>query len=60
VKNVRYTAAYAKKQSKAKDDPQIIELRKRMLQRFLNRVASHPQLGSEQLFQRFLEPGAWV
>ena len=53
-------ADYAKMQSKAKDDQHTIDLRKRMLQSFLNRVATHEVLSSEHLFHRFLEPGAWV
>jgi hypothetical protein len=53
-------ADYAKKQSKAKDDPRIIEVRKRMLQSFLNRTASHEILGAEHVFHRFLLPGSWV
>ncbi|KAI9143757.1 hypothetical protein BKA69DRAFT_1026216 [Paraphysoderma sedebokerense] len=48
---------YAVKQNRAKQDPQIIEKRKRMLQSFLNRVAWHPVLSTEYVFHRFLEPG---
>ncbi|TPX54754.1 hypothetical protein PhCBS80983_g05791 [Powellomyces hirtus] len=51
-------ADYAAKPKKAKEDPQIIEQRKRMLQSFLNRVAAHPVLGEEHIFHRFLEGGA--
>ncbi|KAJ3411193.1 Sorting nexin, cytoplasm-to-vacuole targeting pathway/endosomal sorting [Chytridiales sp. JEL 0842] len=50
-------ADYAARPGKAKDDPKIIEQRKRMLQAFLNRVAAHPVLGREHVFHRFLEPG---
>ncbi|CAH1755770.1 18970_t:CDS:2 [Entrophospora sp. SA101] len=49
-------ADYATMQTKAKEDMTIIEKRKRMLQTFLNRVAKHPQLSSEHVFHRFLEP----
>ncbi|KAJ3279657.1 Sorting nexin, cytoplasm-to-vacuole targeting pathway/endosomal sorting [Borealophlyctis nickersoniae] len=48
-------AAYAAKPSKAKEDPSIIEKRKRMLQSFLNRIAAHPILNEEHVFHRFLE-----
>ncbi|KAJ3019027.1 Sorting nexin, cytoplasm-to-vacuole targeting pathway/endosomal sorting [Thoreauomyces humboldtii] len=51
-------ADYAAKPKKAKEDPQIIEQRKRMLQSFLNRVAAHPVLREEHVFHRFLEGGA--
>jgi hypothetical protein len=50
---------YAKMQSKAKDDQVIIDQRKRQLQFFLNRVASHEILGCEVLFQKFLEANQW-
>ncbi|KAJ3304910.1 Sorting nexin, cytoplasm-to-vacuole targeting pathway/endosomal sorting [Blyttiomyces sp. JEL0837] len=48
---------YAARPGKAKDDPKIIEQRKRCLQVFLNRIAAHPILGREHVFHRFLEPG---
>ncbi|KAI8818114.1 uncharacterized protein EV422DRAFT_538792 [Fimicolochytrium jonesii] len=48
-------ADYATKPNKAKEDPHIIEVRKRMLQSFLNRVAAHPVLREEHVFHRFLE-----
>ncbi|KAJ1553670.1 Sorting nexin, cytoplasm-to-vacuole targeting pathway/endosomal sorting, partial [Nowakowskiella sp. JEL0078] len=51
---------YATKQAKAKEDPNTIEKRKRMLQTFLNRVATHPLLSRDVVFHKFLEPGiAW-
>ncbi|KAI9202638.1 uncharacterized protein BJ171DRAFT_164969 [Polychytrium aggregatum] len=46
---------YATKQAKAKEDKAIIEKRKRMLQSFLNRVATHPLLVREHVFHQFLE-----
>ncbi|QRV74046.1 sorting nexin-41 [Ceratobasidium sp. AG-Ba] len=46
---------YAIKQSKAKEDASLIARRRRMLQVFLNRVASHPILSNEHVFHRFLE-----
>ncbi|KAI8801070.1 hypothetical protein BJ742DRAFT_685434 [Cladochytrium replicatum] len=53
-------ADYAAKQGKAKEDPLMIEKRKRMLQTFLNRIAAHPILGRDEAFHKFLEPGtAW-
>ncbi|KAJ8324610.1 Sorting nexin, cytoplasm-to-vacuole targeting pathway/endosomal sorting [Batrachochytrium dendrobatidis] len=51
-------AAYAAKPGKAKEDPNIILLRKRMLQTFLNRVAAHPILGSAHVFHLFLREAA--
>lgn len=51
---------YAIKQSKAKEDVQVIEKRKRMLKTFLNRVAAHPILGKNHVFHQFLEgPITW-
>ncbi|KAI9357695.1 hypothetical protein DFJ73DRAFT_820862 [Zopfochytrium polystomum] len=50
-------ADYATRPGKAKDDPKIIEQRKRMLQSFLNRVLGHPVLSREHVVHRFLEPG---
>lgn len=48
---------YAIKQTRAKTDPQIVQMRKRMLQMFLNRLLQHPVLSLEHMFHRFLEPG---
>ncbi|TPX32997.1 hypothetical protein SmJEL517_g03961 [Synchytrium microbalum] len=54
-------AAYATKPGKAKEDPSIIEKRKRLLQSFLNRVAAHPILGKEHVFHQFLQPNVtWI
>ncbi|CAG8528271.1 4656_t:CDS:2 [Funneliformis mosseae] len=50
-------ADYATLQNKAKEDVAMIEKRKRMLQSFLNRVSSHPQLSDEHVFHKFLETG---
>ncbi|CAI2168127.1 14682_t:CDS:2 [Funneliformis geosporum] len=50
-------ADYATLQNKAKEDIAMIEKRKRMLQSFLNRVSSHPQLSDEHVFHKFLETG---
>lgn len=47
---------YASKQSKAKEDANVIARRKRMLTVFLNRLGRHPILGEERVFHRFLEP----
>ncbi|XP_006462065.1 hypothetical protein AGABI2DRAFT_206241 [Agaricus bisporus var. bisporus H97] len=46
---------YAVKQSKAKEDANLISRRKRMLQTFLNRIARHPILSNEHVFHRFLD-----
>ncbi|CUA78197.1 Sorting nexin-41 [Cryptococcus neoformans var, neoformans B-3501A] [Rhizoctonia solani] len=46
---------YAIKQSKAKEDANLIARRRRMLQVFLNRIASNPILSLEHVFHRFLE-----
>ena len=46
---------YATKASKAKEDVNMIEKRKRMLQTFLNRVATHPVLSRFHCFHQFLE-----
>ncbi|KAG4084199.1 hypothetical protein H8356DRAFT_1016411 [Neocallimastix lanati (nom. inval.)] len=51
---------YAIKQGKAKDNPKIIEKRKRMLQVFLNRLGKHPVFASLHIFHVFLEPGNWL
>jgi len=45
---------YAVKQSKAKEDVNMIARRKRLLQSFLNRIAQHPILCSDHVFHRFL------
>ncbi|QRW17048.1 sorting nexin-41 [Rhizoctonia solani] len=46
---------YAIKQSKAKEDANLIARRRRMLQVFLNRIARHPILSNDHVFHRFLE-----
>ncbi|KAI7862748.1 hypothetical protein BDF14DRAFT_1851175 [Spinellus fusiger] len=46
---------YAALQTRVKDDLSMVEKRKRMLQTFLNRVKSHPGLGHDHVFHRFLE-----
>lgn len=52
---------YAVKQSKAKEDANLISRRKRMLQTFLNRIARHPILSNEHVFHRFLDGEvSWV
>lgn len=52
---------YAVKQNKAKEDAALIARRTRMLGTFLNRVASHPILGQDAVFHRFLDGGvSWV
>ncbi|WFD33069.1 hypothetical protein MSPP1_004126 [Malassezia sp. CBS 17886] len=48
-------ADYALKQGRAKNDAGVIAKRRRLLQRFLNRVAAHPVLGVDPVFQRFLD-----
>ncbi|KAI9478003.1 MAG: hypothetical protein EXX96DRAFT_569234 [Benjaminiella poitrasii] len=40
---------------KQKDDSFMIEKRKRMLERFLKKIASHPVLNQEHVFHRFLD-----
>lgn len=47
--------AYAAKPGKAQQDPKIILKRKRLLQSFLNRVASHPKLQGCHEFHLFLK-----
>ncbi|KAF9439257.1 Sorting nexin, cytoplasm-to-vacuole targeting pathway/endosomal sorting [Entomortierella beljakovae] len=49
---------YANIQNKSKEDAVIVEKRKRMLQKFLNRLAKHEILSYEHIFHRFLEPEA--
>lgn len=52
---------YATKQGKAKDDPAILERRKRLLQSFLNRVVRHPVLGRDHaVHQFFLKDAVWI
>ncbi|KAF9102362.1 Sorting nexin, cytoplasm-to-vacuole targeting pathway/endosomal sorting [Mortierella sp. AM989] len=46
---------YANLQNKSKEDAVIVEKRKRMLQKFLNRLAKHEILSYEHFFHRFLE-----
>ena len=46
---------YAAKQSKAKEDAQVIARRRRMLATFLNRLNRHPILSRERVFLRFLD-----
>ncbi|GAA99121.1 uncharacterized protein L969DRAFT_103164 [Mixia osmundae IAM 14324] len=46
---------YAVKQSKAKEDANVIARRKRMLTVFLNRIGRHPILSKEALFIKFLQ-----
>ncbi|KAI1316864.1 Sorting nexin, cytoplasm-to-vacuole targeting pathway/endosomal sorting [Mortierella claussenii] len=48
---------YANIQNKSKEDAVIVEKRKRMLQKFLNRLAKHEILSYEHVFHRFLETG---
>ena len=51
---------YAAKPGKAKENPTIIDKRKRLLQSFLNRIACHPILREEHVFHRFLRgEGSW-
>lgn len=50
---------YAVKQSKAKEDATIIARRKRMLQSFLRRCASHPELQHSDVLRKFLD-GRWT
>eukprot|EP00158_Paraphelidium_tribonemae_P008724 Partr_v1_DN28662_c1_g1_i1_m49451 putative sorting nexin len=42
-----------------KDDARLVETRRLMLSSFLLRVHSHPILGQDALFLRFLQPGSW-
>ncbi|KAF9937410.1 Sorting nexin, cytoplasm-to-vacuole targeting pathway/endosomal sorting [Mortierella alpina] len=48
---------YANIQNKSKEDAAMVEKRKRMLQKFLNRLAKHEILSYEHVFHRFLETG---
>lgn len=47
---------YATKQGRAKNDPAMIARRKRMLERFLQRLDMHPVLRMDVVFRRFLDP----
>ncbi|KAI5302230.1 mediator complex subunit, partial [Ascosphaera pollenicola] len=51
-------ADYAAKPTRAKEDLNIIDLRKRMLQVFLNRCRSMPQIRDDGVWWRFLDPNA--
>ncbi|KAF9409786.1 Sorting nexin, cytoplasm-to-vacuole targeting pathway/endosomal sorting [Podila epigama] len=52
---------YANIQNKSKEDAAMVEKRKRMLQKFLNRLAKHEILSYEHVFHRFLEAGvSWT
>ncbi|KAF9585436.1 Sorting nexin, cytoplasm-to-vacuole targeting pathway/endosomal sorting [Lunasporangiospora selenospora] len=46
---------YANLQNKSKEEAAIVEKRKRLLQKFLNRLAVHEILSHEHIFHRFLE-----
>ncbi|KAH8832453.1 hypothetical protein DL96DRAFT_1582155 [Flagelloscypha sp. PMI_526] len=46
---------YAIKQGKAKEDAAMISRRRRMLQKFLNRLVKHPILSNDHVFHRFLD-----
>ncbi len=48
-------AEYATSQGKVKDDPEIILMRKNMLQDFLNRLAFHPVLNRDHIYHRFIQ-----
>ncbi|KAI5285360.1 Sorting nexin, cytoplasm-to-vacuole targeting pathway/endosomal sorting, partial [Ascosphaera aggregata] len=51
-------ADYAAKPTRAKEDLSIIDLRKRMLQVFLNRCRNMPQIRDDGVWWRFLDPNA--
>lgn len=51
-------ADYAAKPTRAKEDLSIIDLRKRMLQVFLNRCRSMQQIRDDGVWWRFLDPNA--
>lgn len=54
-------ADYAANPTNAKQDQQIIDLRKRMLAVFLNRCRRMEQLRTDGVWWRFLDPNAsWV
>ena len=46
---------YATNPGRAKNDPALIARRKRMLERFLQRLDTHPVLSIDVVFRRFLE-----
>lgn len=48
-------ADYATKQGRAKSDPALLAKRKRMLERFLQRLYMHPVLRIDVVFRRFLD-----
>lgn len=54
-------ADYAANPTNAKQDQQIIDLRKRMLAVFLNRCRRMEQIRTDGVWWRFLDPNAsWV
>lgn len=54
-------ADYAANPTKAKQDQQIIDLRKRMLAVFLNRCRQMDEVRNDGVWWRFLDPNAsWV
>ena len=54
-------ADYAANPTKAKQDQQIIDLRKRMLAVFLNRCRRMDEVRTDGVWWRFLDPNAsWV
>ena len=54
-------ADYAANPTKAKQDQQIIDLRKRMLAVFLNRCRRMEEVRNDGVWWRFLDPNAsWV
>lgn len=54
-------ADYAAKPTKAKDDVNIIDLRKRMLAVFLNRCRKMKDIREDGVWWRFLDPNvSWV
>lgn len=54
-------ADYAANPTNAKQDQQIIDLRKRMLAVFLNRCRRNQQIRTDGVWWRFLDPNAsWV
>ncbi|KAI8146304.1 hypothetical protein BJV82DRAFT_643459 [Fennellomyces sp. T-0311] len=48
---------YAHVPNRSKENQAMVDKRKRMLQRFLVRLASHPRLCHEHVFHRFLDGG---
>lgn len=54
-------ADYAANPTKAKQDQQIIDLRKRMLAVFLNRCRTMDEVRNDGVWWRFLDPNSsWV